>query len=247
MGTGDAGGVPLFGCTCPLCTQAKQGKGQRRPSSLLLQAGAERLLIDAGRTDLADIIEQHTIKRIILTHYHVDHVQGLFHIRWGVSEQPIPVLGPSDSDNCADLHKHSGILDFSDTFTAFETRQFSSLSVTPVPLHHSKPTLGYCFEYNGTRFAYLTDTLGLPDDTALFLQQWKPTLMVLDCSHPPTDTRVRNHNNLTHAIECHQRIQPEKTYLTHMSHAMDVYRSTANTHLPANIFYASDGLAINIT
>jgi ribonuclease BN (tRNA processing enzyme) len=32
---------------------------------------------------------------VLLTHYHLDHVQGLFPLRWGVGA-PIPVYGPPD-------------------------------------------------------------------------------------------------------------------------------------------------------
>jgi phosphoribosyl 1,2-cyclic phosphate phosphodiesterase len=36
----------------------------------------------------------------LLTHYHLDHVQGLFPLRWGVGA-PIPVYGPPDDAGCA--------------------------------------------------------------------------------------------------------------------------------------------------
>ncbi len=48
---------------------------------------------------------------MLLTHYHPDHVQGLFHLRWGCGES-IPVYGPKDPQGCADLYRHPGVLDF---------------------------------------------------------------------------------------------------------------------------------------
>ncbi len=41
----------------------------------------------------------------------MDHVQGLFPLRWGVGDK-IPVYGPPDEQGCDDLFKHPGLLDF---------------------------------------------------------------------------------------------------------------------------------------
>ncbi|MGK3928170.1 hypothetical protein, partial [Enterococcus faecium] len=79
------------------------------------------------------------LSRIMLTHYHMDHVQGLFPLRWGMGEL-IPVFGPPDSQGCDDLFKHPGILDFQAPFTPFEPVQWPGITVTPVPLQHSKIT-----------------------------------------------------------------------------------------------------------
>jgi len=47
---------------------------------------------------------------------------------------------------------------------------------------------GYAIaDRNGGRFAYLTDTLGLPEESADFLRQWRPGHIAVDCSHPPAD------------------------------------------------------------
>lgn len=71
----------------------------------------------------------------------------------------------------SDLYKHPGILDFSQPFDAFETRELGSLTVTALPLLHSKPTTGYLLQGEGRRVAYLTDTVGLPDATRDYLQR----------------------------------------------------------------------------
>jgi phosphoribosyl 1,2-cyclic phosphate phosphodiesterase len=246
IGTGNAAGMPAYGCDCSACIRAQAIIEHRRgPCSAALLFDDETILIDAGSLQLAERFPAGSFSRIFLTHYHMDHVQGLFPIRWGVGEL-IPVHGPEDELGCDDLFKHPGILDFSELMRPFEPRQFNELTVTPLPLNHSKLCLGYAFEHQGKRLAYLTDTAGLPDQTELFLQQWQPDLMVLDCSMPPQKREPSNHNDLPMAIEVHERIAPQKTYLTHISHSLDNWLNNNVGALPHDMAVANDGLTLDV-
>ncbi|WP_156493698.1 MBL fold metallo-hydrolase, partial [Oleiphilus sp. HI0125] len=112
LGTGAAGGVPLFGCQCSVCSAAKSDPSlRRRPASALLEVEGAAYLIDAGIMDIGERFEASFLNAIFLTHFHPDHVQGLFHIRWG-KEPNISVFCPPDKDGCADLYKHPGLLEF---------------------------------------------------------------------------------------------------------------------------------------
>ena len=241
FGTGNAAGIPVFGCNCSICMDARAGEGCRKSTSACLSLNGVSILIDAGRTDLATLFEAYNFDRILLTHYHVDHVQGLFHLRWGNKGLKIPVHGPYDEQGCADLFQHPGILDFSEPIKAFESKTLAGLTITAVPLNHSKPTLGYCFEYNNKKLAYLTDTIGLPSETKKFLTNWLPTMLVIDCTHSPEVMNPRNHNNLTMAMDIHNIVCPEQTYLTHISHELDAYWYLNKVQLPSNVFIATDG------
>jgi phosphoribosyl 1,2-cyclic phosphate phosphodiesterase len=48
-------------------------------------------LLDAGITELADHFSFEEMERVLLTHFHMDHVQGLFPLRWAECERKIPV------------------------------------------------------------------------------------------------------------------------------------------------------------
>jgi phosphoribosyl 1,2-cyclic phosphate phosphodiesterase len=222
LGTGAAGGVPLFGCSCIACERARITLVfVRRPCSALIESGNTRILLDAGLTDLHERFAPGDLDAIVLTHFHPDHVQGLFHLRWGVGTR-IPVYGPPDSEGCADLYKHPGVLEFH-TLTKFEPVSIGALTITPVPLIHSKVTFGYAIESSsGIRFAYLTDTLDLPPRTETFLTDWHPHGLALDCSFPP-QSEPKNHNDWATALAVIDKVNPERAWLTHISHTLDAW------------------------
>jgi phosphoribosyl 1,2-cyclic phosphate phosphodiesterase len=241
LGTGAAGGVPLYGCACSACQRGHlQAAHQRRPCSALVEDGETRLLLDAGLMDLHARFAPGTLSAILLTHFHPDHVQGLFHLRWGRGT-PIPVYAPPDPEGCADLTKHPGLLDFQ-RLAEFEPLVIGSLTVTPLPMIHSKPTFGYAIENaQGARFAYLTDTAGLPPSTEKFLLAWSPTGLALDCSHPPRAQPGRNHNDWNQALHIVETLRPARTWLTHISHDLDRWQLETQPTLPESVSIAVDG------
>jgi phosphoribosyl 1,2-cyclic phosphate phosphodiesterase len=241
LGTGDARQVPVYNCSCAACDSARVYPARRRgPCCALIECGAQRWLIDSGLTDLTERFPPHSLSGILQTHYHADHAQGLLHLRWGQG-LIIPVHGPDDPEGLADLYKHPGILDFSQPFVPFEKRQLGELSVTALPLNHSKLTFGYLLEGDGRRIAYLTDTLGVPDASAEVLRQQPLDLLVLDCSTAPQPIAPRNHNDLTRALEVVEQLQPRQTVLTHIGHSFDAWLLANPDALPAGVSLAFDG------
>jgi phosphoribosyl 1,2-cyclic phosphate phosphodiesterase len=115
------------------------------------------------------------------------------------------------------------------------------LSVTALPLNHSKPTFGYLLEGEGRRIAYLTDTLGVPDASAEVLRQQPLDLLVLDCSTAPQPIAPRNHNDLTRALEVVDQLQSRQTVLTHIGHSFDAWLLEHPDALPAGVSLAFDG------
>lgn len=247
LGTGDAGGVPLYGCDCAACARARAGDDYRRgPCSALIESGDTRILLDAGLTDLAERFAPGSLSAILVTHFHADHVQGLFHLRWGKGAA-IPVYAPPDSEGCADLYKNHGLLDFR-KLAKFDAFSVGNLDITPVPLIHSKVTFGYAIEDSqGHRFAYLTDTAGLPPQTETFLKEWRPDGMALDCSHPPREKESRNHNDLPRALAVLDAIAPVRAWLTHISHEFDCWVMDASPQLPPDIRIARDGEVVELS
>ncbi|WP_110693471.1 phosphonate metabolism protein PhnP [Salinicola halophyticus] len=256
-GTGDSAQVPCFGCDCLACQRARLLSYHRRePCCGEIEIDDELILIDAGRMDLAARCERQRPAAILLTHYHADHVQGLLHLRWGRGKS-IPVHGPKDPQGCADLHKNPGILDFQPGLKPFRPLVLGGLTVTPLPLNHSKPTLGYALDDGVNRVAWLCDTVGLPGATERFLSEWRPHGVVIDATHPDayhspnpesddsphpeSHTTPRNHNNVAMALEIIERLSPSRAWLTHISHELDADFMATSRILPAGVELAADG------
>jgi phosphoribosyl 1,2-cyclic phosphate phosphodiesterase len=239
LGTGDAGGMPLFGCHCPRCATARTDPAlRRRSASALLSVADRHYLIDAGLTDIEERFGDSDLHAILLTHFHVDHVQGLFHIRWGRGDG-IPVYCPNDTNGCADLFKHPGVLQFN-RLHKYESFYLDDLKITPLPLIHSRPTLGYVFEHERQRIAYLVDTRGLPPKVEDFLASEPLDLLVIDTSFPPGVDNT-NHNNLDDTLALQQRIGASRTVMTHIGHDLDTWLSDDNNHLPDTLLAGHDG------
>lgn len=245
LGTGAAGGVPLFGCCCVACERARLDPAfVRRPCSALIESGNTRILLDAGLVDLHERFKPGELDAIVLTHFHPDHVQGLFHLRWGAGPR-IPVFAPPDSQGCADLYKHPGLLEFC-PLVKFEPLVLGNLRLTPLPLIHSKVTFGYAIESSGgNRLAYLTDTLGLPPLTEAFLTDWHAHGLAVDCSYPPQNM-PKNHNDWVTALALIDRINPDRAWLIHLSHTLDAWLlETGEAHPRVTVARDGDRLQID--
>jgi phosphoribosyl 1,2-cyclic phosphate phosphodiesterase len=245
-GTAGAGGVPRYGCECTACVRARQQpEYQRRPCSALVETDQVRLLLDAGLMDIHGRFPAGSLNAIVLTHFHADHVQGLFHLRWGKGSE-LPVFCPPDPDGCADLYKNSGILDFRQ-LEAFRPFEIGDLKITPLPLNHSKITYGYAIEtVSGQRFAYLTDTVGLPEPTEQFLKSWGAFSLALDCSYSPEAIPPVNHNDFNLAMDIITSVAPRHAWLTHLSHQVDCWRLETDYQLVTSASWAADGIIIRL-
>lgn len=241
-GTGGAQLVPVFGCDCAACRRARsQAQFRRRPCSAEIRYNAAVTLLDAGLPDLMERWPAGSFQQFLLTHYHMDHVQGLFPLRWGVGER-IAVYGPPDEQGCDDLFRHPGLLDFSHIVEPFVVFELQGLQVTPLPLSHSKLTFGYLLESAHSRVAWLSDTAGLPDKTLKFLLNNHPQTIIIDCSHPPRAETPKNHCDLNTVIAINETIRCPRVILTHISHQFDVWMM--ENPLPAGFEAGYDGMEI---
>lgn len=240
LGTGAAGGVPLFGCDCAACERATNDPRYRRePCSALVESGDTRILIDAGLMDLHRRFAPGDLDAILLTHFHPDHVQGLLHLRWGRGDR-IPVYTPPDEKGMADLYRHPGLLDFRPQ-KALAGFRLGPLTITPVLLNHSRPTFGYHFQdLDHASFSYLTDTCGLPGPSRDFLRAQQPDGLALDCTFPPRP-EPRGHNDWQLALEVIREVVPARAWLTHVRHDLDEWLINERPDLPDNVRVARDG------
>jgi len=248
LGTGTSQGVPIVGCDCTVCLSTNP-LDKRLRSSVYIEVNGLRLTIDSGPDFRQQLLTNNIgdLDAIIYTHEHKDHIAGLDDIR------PINFLRKKD----VDLYAEGRVLEtiktefhyaFSDmkypglpqlnTFEITED-QFSigDLVVTPIRVnHHKLPVLG--FRIN--EFVYITDASSISD--AELEKCMNCRVMVINSLR---EEEHFSHFNLEQAIGILQRVNPERGYLTHISHMMPNHKTIA-AQLPRGIMPAFDGLQLHI-
>ena len=256
MGTGTSHGVPMIACDCSVCT-SDNPKNYRTRSSILIslpvrgtQTGENgyNILIDAATEFRLQCIRNNVrrLDAVLLTHPHADHIFGLDDVRrfnW-VQKEEIPVYGTEDT-----LKTVRNIFSyvFNDEYSQGSKPRFSlntingkldlfKQNIIPIDVSHgSEKTTGYRIG----RFAYVTDVSAIPESSMEKLKGLD--VLVLGAlryiPHP-------KHFTISQAVEIAQKLQPKRTFLTHLAH--EVEHEKANSELPAKIRLAYDGLEVSI-
>ncbi|HLT06506.1 MAG TPA: MBL fold metallo-hydrolase [Cyclobacteriaceae bacterium] len=248
LGTGTSQGVPVIGCDCEVCSSL-DFRDKRLRSSVHLQVGAKSLVIDTG-PDFRQQMLREGIKRldaIIYTHEHKDHTAGLDDIRpFNFSQHAdMPIYAQA---SVLEQIKREFSYIFSDRrypgipmveTCAIDNHPFNidGIGVQPIRvLHHKLPVFGYRIN----DFTYITDANHIPPEE---MEKIKGTrvLVINALQHQPHIS----HFTLAQALEVAEALQPERTYLTHISHKLGLHREVEET-LPPGVFIGYDGLKITL-
>ena len=103
-------------------------------------------------------------------------------------------------------------------------------------MHDKLQVYGFRFK----DFAYLTDMKTVSDEEVKKIKGVK-VLVVNALRIKPH----QSHFNLEEALEFIERVNPEKAYLTHISHLLGFHEEVEKT-LPERVFLAYDGLKITV-
>jgi phosphoribosyl 1,2-cyclic phosphate phosphodiesterase len=111
------------------------------------------------------------------------------------------------------------------------------LQITPILLHHHNlPVLGFRIG----DFAYLTDFNRIDSEELLKLKGCKT--LVVDALRQQEHI---SHNSLQQALNVIRAVEPNQSYLIHMSHDMGLYTDT-ECNLPEGVHFSYDGLILNL-
>ena len=213
IGTGGSEGIPAHLCTCSTCTEARRfGFAQRKPSTLaVITEKGKAVLFDVG-TDIRDYLNV-PLEAIFLTHWHHDHIYGLYKLRWMALETPL--YAPEGHADALILREPKNLQPR--VVRAGDVIELDTLRITALKLNHQVETLGYLIEEDGKAIAILYDTKGLPGETLEFLKGKAPLrLAIVDATYPP-GIEDPYHNNVDEAAEIGLRLA-ERTVLSHISH-----------------------------
>ncbi|UCD27987.1 MAG: MBL fold metallo-hydrolase [Planctomycetota bacterium] len=246
LGSGTSHGIPMIGCSCPVCT-SDNPHDKRTRTSIVVEADSRFILIDASPElrlqCLACKITR--IDAVLFTHYHADHVVGLDDLRRFNYLQDTTLTCYGDKATVAELKKmfsyafnekpgypsekpHLESMVIDGAFDLF------GIHILPIPLFHGElPILGFRFG----PFAYCTDCSRIPPSSFKLLEDLE--VLVLDGLrrrvHP-------THFNLAQAVRAARQIGAGRTYFTHITHELP--HETTNAELPPGMGLAYDGQVI---
>ena len=248
LGTATSYGVPQIGCACGTCTSSDPKNFRTRAAIYVETNEGVHLLVDSG-PDLRTQALREGITRVdavLYTHLHADHTNGIDDLKafnaalGGV----LPCYGHAETG--AALRQRFayafagtpwvGLIPHI-TFTSVDLDPFQvgPACIQPIPLcHGSIRATGY--RIGG--FAYLTDTSGVPAASRALLRgldvlvvdalRWEP--------HP-------THLSVPEALDVVADLDPQRAYLTHVSHAVE--HNTTNARIGPRTQVAYDGLVLD--
>jgi phosphoribosyl 1,2-cyclic phosphate phosphodiesterase len=249
LGTGTSQGIPVIGSNHSVC-KSEDKKDTRLRVSVWISWNENSVVIDCGPDFRQQMLSSHCqkIDAILFTHEHSDHTAGLDDIRpFFFKQGNIPIYG------------HHRVLEnlkkrFEYIFE-IENKYPGAPSVTSIEVSNNRPfTINHStiipinvmhgnlqvFGYRIQDFAYLTDVKTVDNVELLKLKGLK-VLIVNALREEPHNT----HFNLQEALDFITLVQPEKAYLTHISHLLGFHEEVQKA-LPKNVFLAYDNLEIII-
>jgi phosphoribosyl 1,2-cyclic phosphate phosphodiesterase len=226
LGCGTSTGVPRLGSGWGTCDPDEQ-RNRRLRSSILVETGGERLLVDCG----PDLREQllaagvDAIDRVLVTHDHADHCHGIDDLRpiAQARGEPVPLLARADVlDRLQDRFRYIFIdtrfynavakaVPIEGDFTIGEAR----LSFIDQP-HGGITSLGIRIDEAGSSAAYAIDFHEMTDEMLAMYQG--VDLWIADClrraPHP-------THAHLDAVLGWARELKIGQLLLTHLDNSMD--------------------------
>lgn len=248
LGTGTSQGVPVIGCTCPVCT-SDDPKDDRLRSSVLVSINDIKLVIDTGPDFRQQMLRSGNVDcdAVLFTHEHMDHVAGLDDIRAVnfLQRKNMPLYGSEGVEEALQRIYHyafaknpypgAPIIEFN----LIDDQPFKvhGIEVIPIRVKHGRMPV-YAFRIGD--LTYITDAKEMEDSE---IEKIKGSKVVV--INALRKKEHHSHMNLEQALAFMERVQPERGYFTHISHLLGNH-AIVEQELPDHIKLAYDGLIVKV-
>jgi phosphoribosyl 1,2-cyclic phosphate phosphodiesterase len=248
LGTGTSSGVPLVGCTCPVC-RSIDFRDKRLRASIHIATQGRSFVIDTGPDFRQQVLRLDLLQldAVLYTHEHKDHTAGLDEVRAYNfrSGRDMPIYGRPTV--LTQLQREFAYIFAEKKYpgvprvqvNVIKNEPFDILGIRIIPIevmHHKLPVYGYRIG----DFTYLTD-LNYISETEL-AKVMGTKILVLDALQ--RDPHI-SHFTLDEAVALAQRVGAEQTYFTHISHKLGLHREV-EAELPPGIRLGYDTLQLRL-
>jgi phosphoribosyl 1,2-cyclic phosphate phosphodiesterase len=251
LGTGTSQGIPVIGSNHSVC-KSDDSRDKRLRVSVWIVVDNQSLVIDCGPDFRQQMLSCgcEKLDAILFTHEHADHTAGLDDIRpyfFKQDNKAIPIYAHKrvlkNLEKRFDYifeteNKYPGapsVLPFeikNDVpFTIGET------SIVPISVNHGSLQV---FGFRIHDFTYLTDVKTIDENEIEKIKGTK--ILVVNALR---EEEHHSHFSLQDALDFVNLVQPEKAFLTHISHLLG-FHAVVEKKLPKNVFLAYDNLKITI-
>lgn len=249
LGTGTSQGIPVIGSNHPVC-HSTDFKDKRLRVSVWISWDEYSYVVDCGPDFRQQMLASkcQKVDGILFTHEHADHTSGLDDIRpFNFRQGEIPIY--AHNRVIANLKERFDYIFKTEnrypgapsvkTIEVVNNEPFQIGNKVAIPINVMHGDL-QVFGYRIDDFAYLTDVKTIGDIEILKLKNLK--VLVINALR---EEHHFSHLNLEEALALIELVQPEKTYLTHISHVFG-FHEEVQKKLPENVFLAYDNLEITL-
>ena len=248
LGSGTSQGVPVIACDCEVCSSVDE-RDYRTRTSAMISINGQNHVIDSGPDFRFQMLREKvkSLKSVIFTHEHKDHVAGLDDVRaFNFIEKRRINVYASERVKSALLreyhyifseNKYPGAPNINLSVIKNESFEIDELiRIQPIEVMHYKLPI---FGFRIGDLTYITDAKTITPTEKEKIKGSK-TLII---NALRKESHI-SHFNLDEALQFIAEINPQKAYLTHISHLFGKYEVIEDI-LPENVYLAYDGLSVD--
>ena len=250
LGTGTSQGIPVIACHCDVC-RSTDPHDKRLRSSIMVETDNQRIVIDCGPDFRQQMLRESVdrIDAILVTHGHKDHLGGLDDVRAFnyILKKPTPVYATEETQkNIREEYNYAfsgdrypGVPEI-DLHT-FINKPFSIGNTRIIPIkavHYQNDQFVFGFRIHD--FTYLTDVFKITEEEKDKIRGSKVVVV-----NALRKQKHYSHMNLDEARDLLLEIEPERGYITHISHQMGLSKEVTQ-ELPENISLSWDQLSFTV-